>query len=123
MNQQKIIWGALVFSTFIYVGIAYSLAPSPELPFSESVTQTLALTVYGVAFAAFIAAMVVPSLLVSAPPRLKMIVAMAMFESCVIMGLIAAMLLKDWRLIVPTWIASLIGFMREYPSNEVSAPA
>lgn len=123
MNQQKIIWGALVFSTFIYVGIAYSLAPDPELPFSDSVTQTVALAVYGLAFAAFIAAMVVPSLLVSAPPRLKMIVAMAMFESCVIMGLIAAMLLKDWRLIVPTWIASLIGFMREFPRDEVSAPA
>jgi hypothetical protein len=123
MNQQKIIWGALVFSTFIYVGIAYSLAPEPELPFTESVTQTMALTAYGVAFAAFIAAMVIPGLLVSAPPRLKMIVAMAMFESCVIMGLIAAMLLKDWRLIVPTWIASLIGFMREFPSDEVNAPA
>jgi hypothetical protein len=52
-----------------------------------------------------------------------MIVAMAMFESCVIMGLIAAMLLKDWRLIIPTWIASLVGFMREFPRGEVSAPA
>ena len=123
MNQQKIIWGALVFSTFIYVGIAYSLAPDPALPFSESVAQPMALAVYGVAFAAFLAAMVVPSLLVSAPPRLKMIVAMGMFESCSIMGLVAAILLKDWRLIVPAWIASLIGFMREYPSSEVSAPA
>jgi hypothetical protein len=122
MNQQKIIWLALVFSSFIYVGIAYSLAPDPELPFSESVGQSMALTVYGVAFAAFIVALVVPSLLVTSPPRLKMIVTMAMFESCVMMGLIAAMLLKDWRLIVPTWIASLVGFMREYPSGEVSAP-
>lgn len=123
MNQQKIIWGALVFSTFIYAGIAYSLAPDPALPFSESVAQTTALAVYGAAFAAFIAAMVIPSLLVSAPPRVKMIVAMAMFESCVILGLVAVMLLKDWRLIVPTWIASLIGFMREFPRDEVSAPA
>ena len=123
MNQQKIIWGALFFSSFIYVGIAYSLSPDPARPFSESVMQTMALTAFGVAFAAFIAAMVIPSLLVSAPQRLKMIVAMAMFESCVIMGLIAAMLLKDWRLIIPTWIASLVGFMREYPRDEVSAPA
>jgi hypothetical protein len=123
MNQQKIIWLALVFSSFIYVGIAYALAPNPELPFAESVARSMALTAYGVAFTAFILAMVIPSLLVSAPPRLRMIVAMAMFESCVIMGLIAAMLLKDWRLIVPAWIASLVGFMREFPRDEVSAPA
>lgn len=123
MNQQKIIWGALLLSSFVYVFIAYSLAPDPKLTFVESVTQTLALAVFGVAFAAFIAAMVIPSLLVSAPPRMKMIVAMAMFESCVIMGLVAAILLKDWRLIVPTWIASLVGFMREFPRDEVSAPA
>ncbi len=123
MNQQKIIWGALVFSSFIYVGIAYSLAPDPARPFSESAMQSMALAGYGIAFAAFLAAMVIPSLLISAPPRLKMIVAMAMFESCVIMGLIAAMVLKDWRLIIPTWIASLVGFMREYPRGEVSAPA
>lgn len=123
MNQQKIIWGVLVLSSLIYVIIAYSLAPEPELTFTESVTQTMALAVYGVAFAAFIAAMVIPALLVSSPPRLKMLIAMAMFESCVIMGLIAAVLLKDWRLIVPTWIASLVGFMREFPRDEVSAPA
>jgi hypothetical protein len=123
MNQQKIIWGALVFSTFVYVFMAYMLAPDPALPFSESVTQTTALAVYGAAFVAFIVAMVVPSMLVSAPPRVKMLVAMAMFESCVIMGLIATILLKDWRLIIPTWIASLVGFMREFPRDEVSAPA
>ncbi len=123
MNQQKIIWMALVFSSFIYVGIAYSLAPDPELTFSESVGQSMALTLYGVAFTTFILAMVIPGMLVSAPPRMKMIVAMAMFESCAIIGLIAAMLLKDWRLIVPTWIASMVGFMREFPRDEVSAPA
>lgn len=123
MNQQKIIWGALFFSTFIYVGIAYSLAPDPELTFSESVGQSMALAAYGVAFAAFIMAMVIPSLLVSTPQRVRMIVAMAMFESCAIAGLVAAMLLKDWRLIVPAWIASLVGFMREFPRDEVRAPA
>ena len=123
MRQQKIIWVALVFSTFIYVGLAYTLAPEPELPFSDSVTQTMALALYGAAFATFIAALVVPSLLVSAPPQKRLVVAMAMFEACTLMGLVAAMMLKDWRLIVPTWIASLVGFMREYPTDEVSAPA
>jgi uncharacterized membrane protein YGL010W len=122
MNQQKIIWGALVFSSFFYVFIAYTLAPDPALTFTESVTQTTALAVFGVAFATFIMAMAIPNLLVSAP-RLKLLVAMAMFESCVIMGLVAAILLKDWRLIVPTWIASLVGFMREFPRDEVRAPA
>jgi MFS family permease len=123
MRQQKIIWGALFFSTVIYVGIAYSFAPDPALPFSESVAQSTALALYGAAFAAFLAAMVVPSLLVNLAPEKRMVVALSMFEACSIMGLLAAFLLKDWRLIVPAWIASLIGFMREFPRDEVSAPA
>ncbi|MFL6245099.1 MAG: hypothetical protein ACJ74H_03670 [Thermoanaerobaculia bacterium] len=123
MNQQKIIWGALVFSSFIYVLLAYMMAPNPERSFSESASATMTLALYGAAFACFLVAMVIPAMLVSTPPRVKMLVAMAMFEACVIMGLIAATVLKDWRLIVPAWIASLIGFMREFPSSEVSAPA
>ena len=123
MNQPKILWGALFFSTVIYVVIAYSLAPNPELPLSDAVMQSTARMLYGVAFAVFIAAMVVPSMLVSAPPRTKMVVALSMFEACSIMGLLAAMLLSDWRLIVPAWIASVVGFMREFPRDEVSAPA
>lgn len=123
MRQQKIIWGALVFSTFIYVGIAYFLAPDPVLPFSESVMKLEALMFYGVAFVTFIVALVFPGQLVNLPQQKRMIVAMATFEASTIMGLVAAIMLKDWRLIVPAWIASLVGFMREYPSDEVSAPA
>lgn len=122
MNQQKIVWMALVMSSIIYVGIAYSLAPNPVLTFPESVAQSTALMVYGIAFVVFIMAMVVPSMLVSAPPRTRMLIAMAMFEACAIFGLIGAVLLKDWRIIVPAWIASMVGFLREYPRDEVSAP-
>lgn len=123
MRQQKIIWGALVFSTFIYVGVAYALAPDPALPFSESVMKLEALMFYGVALVTFIAALAVPGMMLNLPPQKRLVMTMATFEACTIMGLVVAILLKDWRLIVPTWIASLIGFMREYPSSEASAPA
>lgn len=123
MNQQKIIWGAIVFSSFIYVLLAYMTAPDPRQAFSDSVAATMTLALYGAAFACFLIAMVIPSLFVQSPQRMKMIVALAMFEACAIMGLGAAIIQHDWRLVLPAWVASLVGFMREFPRDEVSAPA
>ena len=123
MNQEKVIWVAIAFSTFVYLGVAYTLAPTPALPFEESVRGTFALVFYAVAFAIFITALVVPGLNPSLPRRTKMILAMALFEACAIMGLMAAILQKDWRLFIPPWIAALIGFFREWPGGEVSSPA
>lgn len=112
----------LVMSSIIYVGIAYSIAPDPVLTFPESVSRSMALVLYAVAFMAFIMALVVPSMIVAAPPRKRMILAMAMFEGCAVVGLIGAVMLQDWRIIVPAWIAAMVGFLREYPRDEVSAP-
>ena len=122
MNLQKIIWGALVFSTFMYVLVAYMIAPDPALPFSESVSTTLTLCLYGAAFVFFMTALVVPGMLAQSPQLVKMIVTLAMFEACAVMGLGAAIIQHDWRLIIPPWIASLVGFMREFPRDEVSTP-
>lgn len=123
MNQEKIIWFAIAFSTFVYLGVAYTLAPAPALPFEESVRGMFPLGLYAAALAIFLAALVVPGLNQSLPRRKKMILAMALFEACAIMGLVAAILQKDWRLFVPPWIAALIGFIREWPRDEVSSPA
>lgn len=121
MSQQKILWSAIAFSTFIYVVIAYSLAPVPARPFGESVREVVTLALYGAAFAMFVAAMVIPPL-IAQPPRVKMIVSLALFEACALLGLVAAILQHDWRLIFPPWIASLIGFVRQWPGGDVSAP-
>ena len=122
MRQQRIIWFAIFSSTVIYLVMAYWMAPVPPRPFEQSVRNMVTLVMYGMAVAVFIAAMVVPSHKQS-PPSQKMIMALAMFESCAIFGLLAAFMQHDWRLYVPTWIVALIGFMREFPSNEVSSPA
>jgi hypothetical protein len=76
---------------------------------------------YGAAFLSFIAAMLMAGRLPVNPPHRKMIVAMAMFEACAILGLVAAFMQHDWRLYVPTWIAALIGFVREFPRDEVTS--
>jgi F0F1-type ATP synthase membrane subunit c/vacuolar-type H+-ATPase subunit K len=122
MNQQRIIWLAIVFSTFVYVFLAYTFGPNPSATFTEAVSDTMTLAMYAAAFATFMAALVMPGMLVQSPPRLKMIIALALFEACTIFGLVAAVLHHDWRLIVPPWIASLVGFMREWPSSEVQSP-
>ncbi len=122
MSQQRIIWFAIVFSTVIYAVIAYVMAPVPARPFEESVRSTLTLALYAVAFMAFIAALLMPGRLPQSASRQKMIVAMAMFEACAILGLVAAFVQHDWRLYVPAWIAALIGFVREFPRDEITSP-
>lgn len=121
MPNPKIFWFAIAFSTVIYAVIAYVMAPVPPRPFAESVRATLTLAMYAAAFATFIAAMAIPSRLPRSQPLQKMIVALALFEACALLGLVAAFMLKDWRLYVPAWIAAVIGFVREYPSGDVSA--
>ena len=121
MSQQRIIWVAMVFSTVVYFFVAYSLAPVPARPFQESVRTPITLAMYAGAIAGFIAALVFPGML-QQPQRVKMISALGLFESCAIFGLMAAILLKDWRLYVPAWIAALIGFLREWPRDEITSP-
>ena len=122
MSQQRIIWFAIVFSTVIYAVIAYVMAPVPPRPFQESLRSAITLLMYAAAFIDFIAALLMPGRLPQNPPHKKMILAMAMFESCAILGLLAAFLQQDWRLYVPAWIAALIGFVREFPRDEVTSP-
>jgi MFS family permease len=122
MTQQRIIWFALVASTVMYAVIVYTLAPVPPRPFEESVRSTFTLAMYALAFMEFIAALILPGRLPQADSRKKMIVAMAMFESCAIFGLVAAFVQHDWRVYVPAWIAALIGFVREWPREEVTSP-
>lgn len=124
MQTQRILWGAIAFSTVLYAGIAYTLAPVPEQPFETSVRDTFTMLLYGMAVVMFFVAMIVPRRLPAAPPRMKMIVALALFEACAIFALVAAMVHHDWRLYLPGWALALIGFVREWPSAaEVSAPA
>ena len=120
MRQDKLIWFAIVFSTFIYAAIIYTLHPNPEGAFEDGVRKQMTLVLYGLAFASFVAALVIPPKL-RGPARLKLVVGLALFEACAVYGLLAAFLARDWRLFVPAWIVALIGMWRLYPS--ASEPA
>jgi hypothetical protein len=123
MRHDRIVWGAIAFSTVLYAVIAWTIAPNPEKPFETSVRDTITMALYGAAVMAFMAAMIVPGLLRNANARLRMIVGLAMFETCAIFALLAVFFHHDWRLYLPGWALALIGFVRVWPSAEVSAPA
>jgi len=115
--MQKILWFTIASSTVIYLVVAYTIVPVPVQPFAESVRSIVTLALYAAAFAAFVAALVMPNLLTRTRGLEKMILALALFEACALCGFIAAFLGQDWRLYVPAWIASLIGFVREFPRD------
>lgn len=123
MRQERILWGAIVFSTVIYAFIAWTIAPNPEKPFEASARDTTTIVLYAAAVMMFLAATIVPGMLRSANARLRLVMGLAMFEACAIFGLLPAMLQHDWRLYLPGWALALIGFVRIWPSSEVSAPA
>lgn len=123
MKQDKLIWLAIVFSTFVYAGIIYATAPNPQGSFEDAVKQQMPMILYALALVTFVAALVIPGLLQRSPARLKMIVALALFEACAIYGLMAAFIVHDWRVFVPTWIVALLGMWTKYPSSDASAAA
>ena len=117
MNPQKVLWFAMFASSLVYVAVAYTLAPAPEHSFEESLRGGVTLILYAIAFMMFVAGLIVPNLM-QAPARLKMIVALALFEACSIFGLVAAILQHDWRLVLPAWMLALAGFVRAFPKDE-----
>ncbi|HEV7768745.1 MAG TPA: hypothetical protein VGQ76_27380 [Thermoanaerobaculia bacterium] len=118
MPNPKIFWFAMAFSTVIYFAVLYTMFPVAPRPFEESLQNIQTLVLYGVACASFFAGLVVPGQLVKAPPQTRMIITLAIFESCAIYGLLAGFLQQDWRLYIPAWVVSLIGMARAFPKDE-----
>jgi hypothetical protein len=118
MQQSRLIWFAITFSTIPYFLVAYVTSPMPARPFEEVVQMTITLALYGAALASFIAALVIPAVVTQSAPQQKMILSLALFEACAICGLTAALIQHDWRIYIPTWIAALLGMLREFPKNE-----
>jgi hypothetical protein len=117
VSQRKMIWFAILMSTFIYAVMVYSLSrgwPQPG-PFEPSVRRPMVLGLYAAAAAMFVAALVVPRGI--SQPHSRFITTLAFFESCAIFGLLTTFLTQDWRLYIAPWALSLIGFVRNYPSE------
>jgi hypothetical protein len=121
MQQPKLIWFAIAFSTVIYAVMAYTIASQPPQSFDESVRNPIVMVVYGLAVLSFVAGLAIPALLRRAPAQTRMIVTLAVFESCAVFGLIGAFISRDWRVYLPAWALAVIGFMRAWPSGEVTA--
>ena len=117
MGQRKTIWFAIVMSTFVYAIVVYSLSrswPRPG-PFGAAVQQQLVLGLYAAAVAVFFGALILSSRV--AHHHQRFIVRISLFESCAILGLVIAMITRDWRLFVAPWALSLMGLMTSYPSD------
>ena len=117
------IWFAIVMSTIIYAVIAYQLTTTGErTEIHERSRETIVPVLYGVALASFLGAWFVVPRVVKGNPQTKMIVAMAVFESAAILGLVGAILAKDWRIYLLPWGLALIGFIRELPRDGTGEP-
>jgi F0F1-type ATP synthase membrane subunit c/vacuolar-type H+-ATPase subunit K len=118
--QNRILWFAIACSTVLYAVVAYSISPAPNRTYEAAVKNPLVLVMYLAALSAFAAGNIVPAILKGAPARTRMILALAIFESCAIFGLVASLLLQDWRLYLGPWALAAIGFLRVWPSEEIS---
>lgn len=117
MKQLRVIWAAIVISTFIYAFILYFLSrewPDPG-SFDEAVRNQRTLVLYGLAVFTFVIASILPRLLSN--KQLAWVPSLAMFEAPAIFGLLAAFLAQDWRLFIAPWVLSLIGFATRFPSE------
>jgi hypothetical protein len=120
MQQQKLIWLAIFFSTIVYAGMAYMIGSAPPQPFEQSVRDPVTLIMYLAALSAFAAGFFVPRLLQRAPAQTRAIMSLAIFEACAIFGLVATFITRDWRVYLPAWALAVIGFLRAWPSSDVS---
>jgi hypothetical protein len=118
MRQLQIIWGAIVTSTVIYAGLAFWFAGQPSSTLDSAFRNPLVLVAYVAALAAFITALVARRVLTAGPRRIRMILGLAIFESCAIFGLMAAFFAHDWRIYLAPWSLALIGFVLCRPNDE-----
>lgn len=118
MPQKKMIWFAIVMSTFVYALMLYMLSKDWPAPgsFDEAMRRPMVLPLYAVALVSFLAAFMLPRLF--RDPRQAWITSLALFESCAIFGLLIAFMNQDWRLFVPGWALSLLGFFIRFPSSD-----
>ena len=117
MSQRKVIWFGITASTFVYGAVVYSLAQNWPRPgdFDAAVQRPTTLALYAVAVVTFALAFIVPTYIKHHQPRF--IAAMALFEACAVLGLMATFLAQDWRVFIAPWLLALMGFARRYPSE------
>ena len=122
MNPLRLIWGALVFSTFVYCFIVWTLFGNK--PASGTIEQELhqpfILVLMILSLGIFAASFALASSMPTEPARrrARYILRWSIIESITIYGLIATFLTHDWRLFAIGWILSLIAFTMAFPQMQ-----
>jgi hypothetical protein len=114
MNQYdrklQIIYVAIVMSTLIYAAVAWITTDAivPAKTLSDELQSPLTLGLYGGAAVALVLALLI---------RVRKLLPLrwALLEAVCICGLIAAIMLGDWRLYAGPWFLALLGFATLFP--------
>lgn len=119
MPLTRMIWFSNLMATVIYVVMAFMMAQrNASRPFEDALHSQFVMIIYGIALVIFLFAFFYPPFLPQQPPRVRMLVSLALFEACTILGLVLAFMNQDWRLILTPLALTLIGFFRAFPTGE-----
>ena len=140
VRTLRVIWGALLLSTVIYVILASVLVQGSDNNLDRGLFYSpVPLMLYGLGLVMFGLSFFLPKLFMNqgvrsnpgqasipsreGPSRIRqaLIVRYALLESCAIFGLVAAFLSQEWQLILPLWVVSAAGFLMAYPSENLLA--
>jgi hypothetical protein len=113
--MKKVVYFALIFSTFIYGIVVWFLFANkePSGTLQQELHRTDVLALLFMALAALIVSLRFPA----------DITRWAIVESVCIWGLVATFLTHDWRLFAGGWALSLIGYALAFPSPEEQTTA
>ena len=116
MREQRIIWFAIFMSTVIYLVVIKSVSLDASGDFDAVASQGPVAMLYLIAMIVFLVTwFVAPRLMAGKDARQRMIVQLALFESCAVFGLVAAFLVRDWRIYLAPWALAIAGFIRVFP--------
>src|SRR5213075_436563 len=112
------IYFAILMSTLMYAIVAWATTKSitPAHSVADELRNPMTIALYSVAAGSFVAAMIIRS-------RRLLIARWVMLEAACICGLIAALLLGDWRLYLAPWAVAVAGFVSLYPRVRMATRA
>jgi len=120
-SPLRLVYFALITSTFIYAGIVWSLSRgwTPAGTLEQGLQNRISLMMMILSMAAFALSFSVGIWMknVETPERLRarFIVRWSIIETCTIYGLIATFIARDWRFFAIGWALSLVGFALAAP--------
>ena len=121
MNPRVIIWFAIVMSTVIYLVLGISFSGEPA-EYQLLARDRYVPVLYGLALVMFVIGWFVVPRVIRSSEQVRMIMSLAVFESCAIFGLLGVFLTKDWRVYLFPWALALIGFIRVFPRASAAEP-